>query len=87
VRVRSPKTTALRRALSAWEVERTGPDEIEVTGLAPAEIGDRACSLGIPVHHLAEVEHSLEDAYLRLTEDQVEFHGHAPQRERSEVRS
>ena len=87
VRVRSPETTALRRALSAWEVERTGPDELEVTGLAPAEVGDRACSLGIPVHHLAEVEHSLEDAYLRLTEDQVEFHEHAPRRERSEVRS
>ncbi|MGA8045075.1 MAG: ABC transporter ATP-binding protein [Dermatophilaceae bacterium] len=83
VRVRGPEVDRLERELSGWGVvERVGPDELEVSGLAAPDIGDRACALGIPVHHLAEVEDSLEDAYLRLTEDQVEFHGRRrPERE------
>ena len=40
-------------------------------------MGDLAHSLGIPVHHLAEVEQSLEHAYLALTEDAVEYQGAA----------
>ena len=32
------------------------------------------------LHRLAEVEQSLEQAYLGLTEDSVEHHGHAPER-------
>jgi ABC-2 type transport system ATP-binding protein len=77
VRVRTPGSDALHRALSARaEVEVTAPGELEVLGVAPAEIGDLAHALGVPVHHLAEVEHSLEQAYLTLTEDAVEHHGH-----------
>ena len=59
-------------------MERTGPDELEVTGLPATEIGDLAHALGVPVHHLAEVEQSLEHAYLSLTEDSVDYHGHDP---------
>lgn len=40
-------------------------------------VGDLAHALGIPIHHLSEVRHSLEDAYLQLTDASVEFHGHA----------
>ena len=77
VRVRCPDSGPLRRALTArGEVRRTGQDELEVTGLAASDVGDLAHSLGIPVHHLAEAEQSLEDAYLRLTEGQVDHHGH-----------
>jgi ABC-2 type transport system ATP-binding protein len=32
----------------------------------------------VPVHHLAEIQQSLEHAYLRLTEDSVDHHGHSP---------
>ena len=77
VRVRTPHADDLHRALAdRATVERTVPDELEVTGLTATEIGDLAHALGVPVHHLAEVEQSLEHAYLTLTEDSVDYHGH-----------
>jgi ABC-2 type transport system ATP-binding protein len=80
VRVRTPRADDLGRALDALaSVERTAPDELEVTGLPAAEIGDLAHSVGAPLHHLAEVEQSLEHAYLSLTDDSVDYHGQAPQ--------
>ena len=39
------------------------------------EIGDLAQALGLAIHHLADVEQSLEHAYLSLTEDSVDYHG------------
>ena len=76
VRVRSPRLDELERALvPRAEVTRSAPDELEVTGLTAADIGDLAHSLDLPVHHLAEAEQSLESAYLRLTEGQVDYHG------------
>jgi ABC-2 type transport system ATP-binding protein len=77
VRVRTPHADDLHRALAdRATVERTVPDELEVTGLTATEIGELAHALGVPVHHLAEVEQSLEHAYLTLTEDSVDYHGH-----------
>jgi ABC-2 type transport system ATP-binding protein len=76
VRVRAVDTDALHRGLTDRAVvERTGPDELEVQGLSATEIGDLAYAIGVPVHHLAEVEQSLERAYLSLTEDSVDYHG------------
>ena len=77
VRVRTPAPDELYRALAEHvAVERTAlPDELEVTGLPAAEVGNLAHALGIPLHHLAEVEQSLEHAYLSLTEDAVAYHG------------
>jgi ABC-2 type transport system ATP-binding protein len=82
VRVRTPHLDDLAAALSRAladpaAVERTGPAELEVTGLSAAEVGDVAHTAGIAVHHLAEVEQSLEHAYLSLTEGAVDHHGHA----------
>jgi ABC-2 type transport system ATP-binding protein len=79
VRVRTPAATDLSRALEqrAVSVERTGPDEIEVDGLTAEAIGTVAHQILVPLHHLAEIQQSLEHAYLRLTEDSVEHHGHA----------
>ena len=86
VRVRTPRAADLHRALTdrpggpgRLEVERTGSDELEVSGLGATEVGDLAHALGLPVHHLADVEQSLEDAYLTLTQDSVEHHGHGGQ--------
>ncbi|MFW5471210.1 ATP-binding cassette domain-containing protein [Knoellia sp. CPCC 206435] len=78
VRVRTPQADGLARALGAEaEVGRPAPDELEVSGLLASEVGDLAHEHGIRLHHLAEVEQSLEDAYLSLTEGSVEHHGHA----------
>jgi ABC-2 type transport system ATP-binding protein len=84
VRVRTPHpddlAVALARALpDPAAVERTGPAELEVTGLSAAEVGDVAHAAAVPVHHLAEVEQSLEHAYLSLTEGAVDHHGHTPE--------
>ena len=80
VRVRSPQAEELRRALAPRAgVELTAPDELEVTGLPSHQVGDLAHDMGIRVHHLAEVEQSLEHAYLSLTDDSVDHHGRAPE--------
>ena len=85
VRVRSPRAGDLRVALEALPalegraaVEPHGADELEVRGLPASEVGDLAHAHGIPLHLLSEVEQSLEDAYLSLTEGSVEHHGHVP---------
>jgi ABC-2 type transport system ATP-binding protein len=45
----------------------------EITGITAAAVGDLAASLGIPVHELTSRTGSLEDAYLALTGESVEY--------------
>ncbi|TDD22934.1 ABC transporter ATP-binding protein [Kribbella turkmenica] len=79
VRIRTPRIEDLQRALAdRAAVERTAPGELEITGLGATEIGDLAHALGLPVHHLAEIEQSLEHAYLALTGESVDYHGRTP---------
>jgi ABC-2 type transport system ATP-binding protein len=83
VRVRTPQPEQLAEVLTGAmgdpaAVVRTGPAELEVSGLTAAEVGDVAHAAGIAVHLLAEVEQSLEHAYLSLTEGAVDHHGHTP---------
>jgi ABC-2 type transport system ATP-binding protein len=79
VRIRTPRIDDLQCALAdRAAVERTAPDELEVTGLPATELGDLAHALGIRVHHLAEIEQSLEHAYVTLTEESVDYHGRTP---------
>lgn len=76
VRVRTPSPDLLADALAErGTVVRIAADELKVEGVSAVEVGDRAQALGIAVHHLSSGEQSLEDAYLRLTEDDVEYHG------------
>lgn len=77
VRVRTPEPEPLTDALAgrAIDVRRTGPEEIEVEGIGAAEVGDTARELGLALHHLSDVERSLEHAYLELTAGDVEYHG------------
>ncbi len=76
VRVRTPEAGALTRVLGP-EVEVTAPrhDVVEVAGMTAAQVGDLAHEHRIRLHHLAEVEESLESAYWSLTEDAVEYRG------------
>jgi ABC-2 type transport system ATP-binding protein len=76
VRVRSPRAGHLADLLrrTGATVTSTGPGTLEVSGRTAAEIGDSAAGAGVPLHELASVEGSLEDAYLQLTADQVEYH-------------
>jgi ABC-2 type transport system ATP-binding protein len=80
VLVRTPQADDLHRVLAERaSVARTAADELEVTGLEAPEVGDLAHAMGVPLHHLAEVEESLEQAYLSLTEDSVDYRGAVPE--------
>lgn len=73
VRIQSPRLAELEHALSGRaDYERIGSNELEVLALTPHELGDLAHARGIPVHHLSEVEQSLEQAYLSLTEHDID---------------
>ena len=76
VRVRTPQADqlALRLRKHGLTVVPVDGHELQVEGAADA-VGELANSFSIPLHHLSEVQHSLEQAYLELTGDSVEFHG------------
>ncbi len=75
VRVRTPQAEQLIAAVTA-EGATAAPDAsgLLVTGLASERIGELAAHGGIVLHELAPVAGSLEDAYLALTQDEVEYH-------------
>ncbi|HTT91609.1 MAG TPA: ATP-binding cassette domain-containing protein [Acidimicrobiales bacterium] len=57
-------------------VEADGDGSLMVSGLEPAAIGDIVFGAGVPVHELSPQEASLEEAFMELTRDDVEFHAH-----------
>jgi ABC-2 type transport system ATP-binding protein len=74
VLVRSPRADELCRALeAAGGSVGTEDGALLVRGLKAADIADLAAERRLPVHELTPRSPSLEDAYLRLTEDSVEF--------------
>ncbi|GAA2280153.1 ABC transporter ATP-binding protein [Streptomyces atrovirens] len=73
--VRTPRAAALRRMLSAAvRVREDGVDGLVVTGLEAAEIGALAAAGGVELHELAPRQASLEQAFMDLTRDAVEYH-------------
>jgi ABC-2 type transport system ATP-binding protein len=75
VLVRSPRLSELVTALAGPDVTITArkPGSAEISGVAAPTIGDAAAALGIPVHELTSLTGSLEDAYLALTGEAVEY--------------
>ena len=75
VRVRSPQATELAGLLSGPRstVEALEPGLLEVRGPSAADIGEVAAASRIVLHELTPVSGSLEDAYLALTSDVVEY--------------
>jgi len=80
VTVRSPDARRLETALAGPGVviTRSGPDLLVVTGLTAAQIGDHALAERVAVHELTPRHASLEEAFMDLTNDAVEFHGGTP---------
>ncbi|WP_298459508.1 ATP-binding cassette domain-containing protein [uncultured Cellulomonas sp.] len=76
VRVRTPQAGRLSQALARGgvEVTSTGPDTLEVSGTSAEEVGEAAAAAGVVLHELTPVARSLEDAYMSLTADEVEYH-------------
>ena len=76
VRVRSPqidRLDELMRAKGAVTHQETD-GAIAVSGLSAPEIGDLAGTNGIYLHELATQSASLEEAFMELTRESVEFH-------------
>jgi len=75
VRVRSPQATELAAALSgpAVTVDAVEPGLLEVHGPTAAEIGELAAARQYVLHELTSVSGSLEQAYMSLTADAVEY--------------
>jgi ABC-2 type transport system ATP-binding protein len=75
VLVRSPRAAELAGLLAARgaTVHREDDGALAVTGLDAAAIGDLAAEHGLAVHALVPRTASLEDAYLDLTGESVEY--------------
>jgi ABC-2 type transport system ATP-binding protein len=82
VRVRTPSADQLVQAVSARGATAGLGDEgaIEVRGLSAEQVGDLAFGEGIRLHELTTVRASLEEAFMELTADSVEYHADAPGR-------
>jgi ABC-2 type transport system ATP-binding protein len=75
VRVRSPRVAELagRLASDATALVATDADTVTVTGVPLERIGQVAESYSIPLYELSSTAGSLEEAYLALTTDEVEY--------------
>jgi ABC-2 type transport system ATP-binding protein len=75
VRVRSPQASLLARALerAGARIDILDDGALWIEGMDIVGVGDVAFLSGLRVHELTEITESLEDAYLALTQDDVEF--------------
>ncbi|WP_103383680.1 ABC transporter ATP-binding protein [Pseudonocardia dioxanivorans] len=75
VKVRAPDATTLSALLAGPDVTvtTTGADTLEVAGLGSEEIGTIAADHRIALFELTPVHGSLEEAFMQLTRDAVEF--------------
>ncbi|MBL7494734.1 ABC transporter ATP-binding protein [Frankia sp. CNm7] len=81
VHVRTPHAARLTEALEAAgaHVTLTGTETLDVSDWTAAQIGDAAFAAGVPLHELTPRQVSLEDAFMDITRDAVEYsHGQAP---------
>ncbi|MGW0207565.1 ATP-binding cassette domain-containing protein [Streptomyces sp. NPDC003233] len=78
VKVATEDPARLRDVLAGPGVEitgRVGTEELQVTGMSAREIGLKAADHGIPLFELTTKAVSLEEAFMELTRDAVEYHG------------
>ena len=79
VRVKAPRLPEVAQVLTGrgHDVTNVG-DELHVLGLEAPEVGELLGGHGLVLHELTLVRSSLEDAFMTLTADSVEYHAHAP---------
>ncbi|MBO8193602.1 ABC transporter ATP-binding protein [Streptomyces oryzae] len=78
VRVRGPQHGGLaaladRLAREGAEVDSPAPGELDVSGVPLERVGDLAHEAHVHLYELRAVEASLEEAYMRLTSESVEY--------------
>src|ERR1700758_1988301 len=79
VRVRTPSPDQLVLAIAAEGGSATADSDgtLLVRGMAADKVGDVAFDKGIRLHELTTVRASLEEAFMELTADSVEYHADA----------
>jgi ABC-2 type transport system ATP-binding protein len=80
VRVRTPDIPLLLAAVRRLgaRIESIDEDVVMFTGVTSTQIGDAAQATGVAVHELVPQQVSLEDAFMRITHDAVEYRTGAP---------
>jgi ABC-2 type transport system ATP-binding protein len=75
VRARSPQLDTLRLALLDKGFEPNVRDgELTVAGASTDQVGDIAAANGVVLHELSAQTGSLEQAFMRMTGDAVDYH-------------
>ncbi|MDT9693240.1 ATP-binding cassette domain-containing protein [Streptomyces sp. P9(2023)] len=77
VKVVTPEPARLRGLLPEAGVTTEEPDTLRITGIDAAEIGRTAATHGVPLYELTPQTVSLEQAFMDLTHDSVEYQGAA----------
>jgi ABC-2 type transport system ATP-binding protein len=77
--VRTPSQDVLARAITAagGSVSRES-EQLRVRGLSEDQVGDIALANRVPVYHLAAAKVSLEQAFIELTADSVDYRAALP---------
>jgi ABC-2 type transport system ATP-binding protein len=77
VRVRTAKTERLTSVLAGngAEVAAEHDGSLRVTSMPAVDIGELAADAGIALHELSPQTASLEEAFMELTHDSIEFEG------------
>ncbi|MGP4000216.1 ABC transporter ATP-binding protein [Streptomyces sp. 8N706] len=79
VRLRTPEPERLRDVLYAAGLSAVpdGDGALEVDGTDAARLGDLAARHRVVLHELSPQRASLEEAFMRLTAESVEYHAHS----------
>jgi ABC-2 type transport system ATP-binding protein len=79
VTVRTSEAARLRDLLLGPDVSvsSTGPGVLHVQGLNAEQIGTAAWQAGLPVFELTAQHASLEEAFMKLTDDSIDFRSRA----------
>lgn len=74
VQVRSPQSDRLRELLAGRGADvQAGDAALLVRGLSIEDVGELAAANGVTLHELSAQQASLEDAYLELTDDALQY--------------
>ncbi|MFG3369340.1 ABC transporter ATP-binding protein [Streptomyces sp. NPDC090032] len=78
VRLRSPQQERLLDVLheAGITVVEAGNGTLEVDGRSPEQLGDLAAAHHLVLHELSPQQASLEEAFMQLTAESVEYHAH-----------
>jgi ABC-2 type transport system ATP-binding protein len=80
IRVRTPETTRLAELVTGdgGKAVPDGEGCLLLTGIAMDRIGDLAFDNNVRLHELSPLQASLEQAFMELTRDSVEYHAAVP---------